>query len=321
VAGTVDALLDAGARVSDIGRVVAVAHDALLQRLLRDAEAALGPPPAPYAWLVLGSEGRLEQTLRTDQDNALAYADDAPPAAAAYFAALAERVVNAMVECGFPRCPGDIMATNPQWRQPIGAWQGYFRRWVSVPDEEALMRAAIFFDFRQIYGALDAAAALRPVVAEARGNTLFLARLAHAALRQAPPLTIFRQVQLERHGELRGTLDLKLRGSGLVVDLARLFALEAGVAATPTVARLRESWPESSLGQEEAERLIAAFELIGLLRLRHQRAQLARGAQPSNQIVFAELSPLERRELKEALQVIAAVQRGVAAGFHTDALG
>lgn len=321
VAGTVDALLDAGARVSDIGRVVAVAHDALLQRLLREAEAALGPPPAPYAWLVLGSEGRFEQTLRTDQDNALAYADDAPPAAAAYFTALAERVVAALVACGFPRCPGDIMATNPHWRQPIGAWQGDFRRWVHVPDEQALMRAAIFFDFRQVHGALDAAAALRPPITEARENTLFLARLAHAALRQAPPLTLFRQVQLERRGELRGTVDLKLRGSGMVVDLARLFALEAGVSATATVARLRESWPASSLGEEEAERLIAAFELIGLLRLRHQRAQIARGEPPSNQILFAALGPLERRELKESLQAIASVQRGVALGFQTGRLG
>lgn len=320
VADTVDALLDADMRVSDIGRVVAVAHDALVQRLLRDAEAELGPPPAPYAWLVLGSEGRYEQTLRTDQDNALAYADDAPPEAPAYFAALAERVVQNLVECGFPRCPGDIMASNPRWRQPIGAWQSDFGHWISVPDEEALLRTAIFFDFRQVHGELGAEAALRPVVAGARSSPIFLARLARAALRQAPPINLLRQVTLERHGQQRGTIDLKLRGTAMVVDLARLFALEAGVASTSTVSRLRESWPASSLGQEEAERLEAAFELIGRLRLRHQRDQLGRGEEPSNHIVFDALTPLERRELKESFQAIAAVQRGVAMGFQTDRL-
>lgn len=126
VAATVGALLDAGARVQNIGQVVAVAHDALLVRLLRDAETDLGAPPCPYAWLVVGSEGRYEQTLRTDQDNALVYADTAPPEAETYFAQLAERVVEQLVQIGFPRCTGNIMATNPEWRQPLSVWQGYF---------------------------------------------------------------------------------------------------------------------------------------------------------------------------------------------------
>ncbi|GAB4427740.1 MAG: DUF294 nucleotidyltransferase-like domain-containing protein [Chloroflexi bacterium OHK40] len=317
VAETVGALLDAGARVSDIGRVVAVAHDALLQRILRDAEAELGPPPAPYAWLVLGSEGRYEQTLRTDQDNALVYADEHPPDAPAYFEALAARVVEQLVACGFPRCPGDIMATNPSWRQPLAVWQSTFAHWIDTPDEEALLRSAIFFDFRQAYGALPAEAALRPIVARARGNTIFLARLARAALRNPAPLTLLRGVALERHGDQKDLLDLKLRGTALVVDLARLFALEAGRTETSTVARLRAAWPEASLSEGEAEALVSAFELISLLRLRHQRAQLERGEQPTNLVVFPRLSPLEQRELKESLQAIARVQRGLATAYQT----
>lgn len=320
VFSTVAGLIDANARFSDIGRVVAVAHDALLRRLLRDAEAELGAPPAPYAWLVLGSEGRFEQTLRTDQDNALVYADGAPPEAAAYFKALAELLVERLVACGFPRCPGEIMATNPQWRQPLAVWQGYFARWIETPDEENLLRTAIFFDFRQLHGALDAEAVLRPIIARAPAHRLFLARLARAGLRNEAPLSFFRGLALERRGEQRGLLDLKLRGTAMVVDLARLFALEAGCALTGTVARLRASWPAASLSDGEAEALIQAFELLSLLRLKHQRAQIEAGAAPTNLVAVASLSPREQRELKESLQAVARVQRGLAAEYLTERL-
>lgn len=313
-------LLDADARFSDLGRVVAVAHDALIKRLLRDIEAELGPPPAPYAWLVLGSEGRYEQTLRTDQDNALIYADEAPPEAEAYFAALAELAVERLVACGFPRCPGEIMAANPRWRQPLAVWQGYFERWIDAPDEENLLRTAIFFDFRQVHGELRAEAALRPIVRKAWANRLFLARLARTALRTPAPLSFFRGLALERRGEQRDLLDLKLRGSAMVVDLARLFALEAGCSETNTIARLRAAWPEASLSEEEAEALIQAFELLSLLRLRHQRAQIDQGLAPTNLVVVSRLSPRERRELKESLQAVGRIQRGLAAEYQTGRL-
>ncbi len=321
VVATVGSLLDAGARVSDIGRVVAVAHDALLQRLLRDAEATLGPPPVPYAWMVLGSEGRFEQTLRTDQDNALVYADDAPPEAEPYFAKLADLVVDQLEVCGFPRCPGEIMASNSQWRQPLQAWKDYFTRWITVPDEEALLRITIFFDFRKVYGNLDVEHALRPVIHQARENRVFLARLARTALRNQAPLTIFRQVALQRQGDQRNLIDLKHRGTAMVVDIARIFSLEAGCNATSTVERLRLSWPESSLSEADAQSLISAFELISTLRLRNQHEQLLRGEKVTNHICYPHLTPINQRELKESLQAIAGVQRGLARIFQTNMIG
>lgn len=317
VAGTVDALLTAGARVSDIGRVVAVANDALFRRVLRDVEAELGPPPAPYAWFVLGSGGRLEQTLRTDQDNALAYADDHPPEAPAYFRALAELTVERLEACGFPRCPGEIMASNPRWRLPLAEWGETFARWIEVPDEESLLRCAIFFDLRQIHGELDAEAALRPVIARAAGNTIFLARLARAALRTPAPLTFFQQVAVERRGERKDLIDLKERGTALVVDLARLFALEAGRPETSTVTRLRSAWQASGLGESEAEALAGAFELLSLLRLRRQRELIAAGEEPANLVAFHSLSAREQRDLKESLQAVARVQRALASAYQT----
>ncbi len=320
VAEAVVNLTTTGARVSDIGRVVAVAHDALIQRLLRDAEAELGPPPVPYAWLVLGSEGRYEQTLRTDQDNALVYSDEAGPEAVQYFERLAELVVNWLVECGFPRCPGNIMATNPDWRQPLSVWQNYFRRWIEVPDEEALLRIAIFFDYRQVYGALPAEPVLRMITQHAAEHRIFMARLARAALRQPAPLTFFRQVALERRGDQRDLLDLKLRGTAMVVDLARLFGLEAHSSETNSIARLRAAMAAGVLSREDGDNLISAFELLSTLRLHHQQQQIANGLPPDNLVNFHQLGPRERREIKESLQAIAAVQRGVALMFQTDRL-
>ena len=272
----------AGVRVSEIEHAVTCAHDRLLVYLLADAEATLGAPPCPYAWIVLGSQGRYEQTLHTDQDNALVYTDDAPPEAEPYFAMLAERIVKQLVECGFPRCPGEILATNPQWRQPLRTWRRYFRHWINVPEEEALLRAAIFFDYRQVYGTLDADRALRPIIDRARTQRLFLGLLARAALRHAPPLGFFQQFITEHSGSAHDLIDLKLRGTAPIVDLARLFALEAGCTATNTLARLRMSTAGGSLNKADAEELAAAFDQISLLRLRYHYDRIRHSEQPTN---------------------------------------
>lgn len=318
VTATVGNLLDEGARVSDIGRVVAVAHDALLVRLLQDAERYMGPPPCPYAWLVLGSEGRYEQTLRTDQDNALIYADDAPPDAPEYFSALADRIVQQLVECGFPPCPGYIMANNPYWRQPLHVWQSYFYQWINNPKEEALLRVSIFFDYRQIYGTLPAEPALRPIIQGGSQNKVFLGRLARVALRQHAPISFFRQLVLERSGEAKDLIDLKARGTALIVDLARLYCIQTGCVETNTPARLRASSARSGLSETGAEELIAAFELISLLRLRYQYQQIRAGKEPQNHVPVSWLSALERRELKEVLWAVERIQQSVELSFQID---
>lgn len=321
VTSTVGSLLDAGARVSDIGRIVAVAHDALIVRLLRDAERELGPPPCPYGWLVLGSEGRYEQTLRTDQDNALVYADDAPPEAEEYFAKLADRVDSHLVKCGFPLCPGNIMATNPEWRQPLRVWQNYFEEWISNPKEKALLRVSIFFDYRQVYGKLDVEEALRPIIRQGRENHIFLGRLARVAIRQHAPISFFRHFVLEHSGEERDLLDLKVRGTALIVDLARLFALETGCLRTNTQERLQHCIEGSSLSKSGGEELIAAFELISLIRLRYQYDHIKQGKMPVNQVPVSWLSVMERRELKEALWAVDRVQRNIELEFQTELFG
>jgi CBS domain-containing protein len=300
VRGSLARLVDAETPVDDIGRLVGSAHDALVARILRDAEGRLGPPPAPYAFMVLGSHARLEATLHTDQDHALALADDAGPDAETWAAELANEVVGALERCGFPRCPGGIMASNPRWRVPVATWAGYFREWMEDPDAEGLADTTIFFDFRQLGGALDAEAAIRPVVTEAARHSAFLARLAFTALRRESPLDVFGHLRGVRQ-DRRRVLDLKLRGIAGIVDMARVFALEEGVPETNTLVRLRLA---AERGVTVAHDLIEAFEYLQQVRLRHQVRQFRAGAEPDNLVPLSDLTQLERRWLRDLFRLL-----------------
>jgi CBS domain-containing protein len=152
ITGLLPLLLREGAKASHVTRVVAEVSDRLIAKILQFAEAKLGPPPVPYCWVVLGSEGRREQTFKTDQDNALIFADSADDAARDYFSQLAGFVQNALTTCGYPLCPGNYMASNASWRQPLQAWLNYFRAWISGAELHGTEDALIFFDMRPVVG-------------------------------------------------------------------------------------------------------------------------------------------------------------------------
>jgi CBS domain-containing protein len=313
VAAAAVRLIEAGSPAGDVTRFLASAHDALYVRVARDGEAALGPPPCPYALLVLGSGARGEPTLRTDQDHALVLVDDPPAGAEGWFGDLAEHLAATLEGCGLPRCPGGVMATNLARRLPRRAWQDRFGSWIQEPEEEALLEAAIFFDFRQLHGDLDAEAALRPVIRQAAGNRRFLGRLARASLRRRPPLGFLRQLRGDHHGRV----DLKAHGTAPIVDLARLLALEAGSAELATVARLRAATERGTVGRTAAD-LAAAFDYLQQVRLRHQAGQLQAGAAPDDGVALADLGALERRWLKDAFGLLHTCQESVRIAFHTD---
>jgi CBS domain-containing protein len=306
-------LIGAGSPAGDVTRFLAGAHDALYVRVARDGEAALGPPPCPYALLILGSGARGEPTLRTDQDHALVLADDPPADAAVWFAGLAEHLAATLERCGLPHCPGGVMATNPARRVPRRAWQQQFSSWIEEPEEDALLEVAICFDFRQLYGDLDAEGALRPVIRQAAGNRRFLGRLARVALRRRPPLGFLRQLRGDHHGRV----DLKAHGTAPIIDLARLLALEAGSAELATVARLRAAAEQGTIGRTAAD-LTAAFDYLQDVRLRQQARRLQAGATPDDMIALAELGALERRWLKDAFHLLHTCQESVRIAFQTD---
>jgi CBS domain-containing protein len=295
VASVAETLFAGGLGVAQIGGVLAALSDALTRRLLTLAEGELGPPPCPYAWIVLGSEGRREQVLISDQDNALVYLDGGR-GPRRYFQSLAQLVVGALIAAGYPRCPGDYMATT--WCKPLAEWEALFGHWMEVPEPQALLEAQIFLDFRAVHGGLS----LEPldrILATGGRRALFLHNLARAVLRFRPPLG-----PLGRIRTVDGWIDLKAGGIGAIVMLARLYALAGGSVARPTLERLETAAGAGQLSRAGAEILAESFRLLTRLRLQQQILSLRRGEEPSNRVRPDALSPLERRRLLEALRAV-----------------
>ncbi|QZY28217.1 putative nucleotidyltransferase substrate binding domain-containing protein [Nocardioides coralli] len=309
----VSSLVRQGTTAHDAGRVVTSVGDAVEQRLLGLAEAELGPPPVPYAWITLGSRARFEQALGPDQDHALVVHDDHRPEHDAWFAALAERVTDGLEQAGYPRCRGEKMATNPSWRLPVTAWREHLLRWMTTPTPQAVMESSVFFDLRHQYGDGSLTAVLRDLQREtAPRSPLFLAHLAAHACTRQPPLGFFRGLVVDRSGEHRDTLDVKRGGLLIVAEIGRLHGLAAGSPATGTLARLEDAAADGRISAPLAADLRDAWEFLAHLRLVHQAERVRAGEPPDNHVPPASLSSFEQRHLKAAFGVIRDAQSAVA---------
>ncbi len=302
-------LIKEGAKAGNITQMIAILNDHILERLLTLLEEELGPPPVAYCWLFLGSEGRREQTFKTDQDNAILYADPAnseeKKAAEVYFREFSEKAIDHLVNCGYPLCPGEIMATNPRWCQPLAVWKDYFSRWIDSPDPGELLNATIFFDFRSGYGDSNLAQSLRSHLNEkATKKDVFLFHLARQCVSIRIPLSFFKNFIVNKDGEHKNRLDIKHQGLTPFVNFARILALKHGISETNTLARLKELLASELISHEMWSTATDAYELQMQQRLIHQLRQIEEGKQPDNHINPEELSDLERRMLKEAFAVI-----------------
>ncbi len=295
----------------DIQRIVTAVGDRVDRQLIAFAEAELGPPPIPYAWVVMGSRARLEQALAADQDNALIL-DDAYDEAAhgAYFRDLATFVRDALVECGYPACPGDVMATNDRWRVPARTWRGYFDEWMHRPTSEAVLQASIFFDMRVVHGAANLYEELAGFVSRvAPLSTLFLGHMTKHAVEDGPPIGFFRGLVVEKHGLHRDTFDIKAGGVRAVVEIARVTALKNGSRQLNTRARLDEAIAGGTMDRSRGEDLRDAFEFLSYVRLRHQAAQVRAGREPDNHVSPHSLSDFEQQHLRQAFAIVSRAQR------------
>ena len=312
LAAMVETMLWSGLSAAQIGPVVSRLNDALVARLVRLAEEELGPAPAAYAWIVFGSEGRMEQTLLTDQDNALVYADEGG-AHEAYFEALAERVVHGLIAAGIPACVGGFMATN--WRRPLGAWIQLFRGWIDTPDPRALIEALNFFDYRAVHGSLGLAP-LEDLLLKAGRQPLFMAHLARASLGLTPPLGAFRNIKAEQEGGV----DVKKGGLAPIVSLARLYALEGGSSARGTLERLDAAAAQGLLSKLGSQTLAEGFRFLLGLRLREQLRAMRAGEPVTNSVRLEYLSPVERQHLKDVFVAIRELQGATAIRYGTSRL-
>ncbi|MBP5978869.1 MAG: cyclic nucleotide-binding/CBS domain-containing protein [Halomonas sp.] len=293
-----------GSALSTIGR-------SFTRRLLELAEAELGTPPVPYCFMVNGSMARNEQSIVTDQDNALILSDDfVPEEHDAYFYALAKFVSDGLDACGYTYCKGDIMATNAQWRQPLSVWKDYFKDWISNPTPKKLLQSSIFFDLDSIYGEDHFVETLQDLIASrAAESPLFLAAMARNALGRTPPLGFFRTFVMEKDGKHNNSINLKRRGTAPMVDLVRIHALACGSKAQNTFQRLNDINHTQLLATGVSDKLSYAFEFLCMSRLRHQMIDLQEDRAPDNNIEPENVEDSERHTLKDAFQVLSNAQK------------
>jgi CBS domain-containing protein len=312
-------LLAQGLDAEHITQITSALNDGLSQRLL-EIVARRSPPVlsgARWCWLALGSEGRLEQTLATDQDNALIFTTDGDiETVRRALLDFAGEVNEGLAACGFPLCKGNIMARNPRWCLALQEWQGVFGDWIRNPVPQALLNAAVFFDFRAIVGETALAGTLREsVLAQTRGNPAFGRAMVENALRSQPPLGLLSGFQTNDGDAFPGTLDLKGQGVRLFVDAARVLSLAHALPATSTAARLRAAVAAGALPTEEGASSVQAFHFIQDLRLRRQYLESELPPGSENRIDPEKLTPVDRRILKDAFRQAALLQARVRLDF------
>ncbi|HRN76535.1 MAG TPA: putative nucleotidyltransferase substrate binding domain-containing protein [Ottowia sp.] len=300
------------------GHIITSVTDAFTVRLIQLAERQLGPAPVPYAWVAAGSQARMEQAARTDQDNCLVLSDDyRAEQHGEYFRAFSKLVCDGLDACGYVHCPGEIMAMTDKWRQPKARWQQYFTQWINKPEPMALMLTSVFFDLRAVHGDTDLLDGLRQeVLGRTRGHTLFLAHMVSNALKQRPPLGLFGQITVSRGGEHPRSVDLKHGGVVPIVDLARIYALAGGLAPVNTQDRLEVAAQSGEVSPQSARDLVDALEFIAGLRIDHQTRQIADGQPPDNHLKLEELSSFERGTLRDAFGVVQKLQAVLAQRYQ-----
>ena len=269
-------------------------------------------------WLALGSQGRGEQTIATDQDNGLIFESDDPDVDRPRWLAFAQTVNQVLDACGYPLCKGFIMASNPQCCLTTAQWVQRFEHWMDHGAPEDLLRASIYFDFQPIAGRTELAAPLRDLVTRrAQALPRFLKQMADNALSHRPPLTWWGG--LETHDvQGQSVIDLKMQGTALFVDAARLLALAQGVQEVGTRARLMKVGQALGLSVQETEAWATGFEFLQMLRLRAQiqaesmhsdASAPAPGHGQPNLMKIDQLNHVDRRILKEALRMARQLQQ------------
>ena len=300
-------LVENGARAEAVNRFITVNTDAVLASLLRFAAAELGPAPAEFAFLIMGSEGRREQTLCTDQDNALVYAD--PPAAAAsaaeaYFLRLGERVCGWLNEAGYAFCLGNVMARNPAYCQPLSAWQKQLTEWVHTLEAQDLLQAKIVFDFRGGGGSAALLETLRRTLRDnLANNPRFFTQLCLNLLAFQPPVGLFGGIAVREVSGNRKAFDIK-GAMTPIVDFARIYALRQGIAATNTLERLGALLGTDVLTRERHMEIVQVYSALMQIRIENQLGAIAAGRPPDNFVDPSQLTHLQRRILRESFAQI-----------------
>jgi CBS domain-containing protein len=299
--------LDQEVSMGLVAGLISRINDMIIQKAIRQSVDKLGLHDVSFCWLSLGSEGREEQLLRTDQDNAIVFEDvDNNEEVQAKLLELAADVNNVLIECGFEKCPADIMARNPQWCQPLSVWENYFFDWVHSPDPKAVMNATIFFDLRPVYGSHAIADQLNDFLDQVIYESgTFLNFLAKNAMQNPAPLSFFKNLVVERSGEHADEFDIKARGMMPLADAARVLAFEHGIrGAYSTVDKFKALAKFEKNHAELMHEAAQAYEIL----MRYRAKSGLQHSDSGRYIEVEKLNKLEKQILKNAFQPVKEIQ-------------
>ncbi len=316
----IDQMLVQGVSVTQLTQIITLLNDLTTRRAIALCLADDGAPSVRFAWLAFGSEGRREQTMRTDQDNGIIFAPpsgESADTARSQLLAFARRINQALAECGYPQCEDGVMASNPECCLSAEEWRRRFDDWIEHDAPGHLFKAGIFFDFRALYGDQGPAADLREwITPRIADSPRFLRRVAEDALRSSPPLGLARDFVVATGGGHPHTIDLKTHGLTPFVDGARLLALAHRITETNTQARLRMAAAAGVVSWDEAEAWCNAYAYVQLLRMRMHQSQQREGKPLDNRIDLGTLNELDRRVLKEAFRQARKLQTRIALDYQ-----
>ncbi len=302
-------LIGTGVPIQELVRLIAHLNDQILIRLIEILRS--GPYQGMtdrFAFLVLGSEGRGEQTLTTDQDNALVYADDLTPAEIQQLIAFSEELIRSVIEIGIPPCNGGIMANNAVWRMPLSGWKKMLDSWVATPTPEHILKVGMVADLRALSGDPQLEDALRRhITASLKQNDAYMGHMLSNLLRFRVPLGWFGRIQTEK-GDYKGQLDLKKAGIFSITEGVKLLALYEGIQGGGTAERLYWLVEAKVLDHREGDDLLAAFHALVFFRLKSQVEALREGRTPDNRVAHDRLNTMEQSRLQTALERVRSFQ-------------
>jgi CBS domain-containing protein len=318
VDNVLNALVAEKAPVPQILEIMAEFHDRLTRRVIYLMELEMvsegyGKPPASYCWVNMGSAGRREQTLRTDQDNAIIYADPPPgeeDTYARYFLMLGEKVVEGLANCGFVKCNGGVMASNPLWCRCISDWKKVAGEWISKRDPDNIRMLTILLDYRSIYGDLDLPRVLWDAIFDTINNSTAASHLlTQDDLKFRAPLSILGGFITEKSGPYKNQINLKASACLHIVNCIRIFAITSGITEASTFGRLKELIRLNVIKSDDAELIEAAYEALLMFRIRENLKKVKQGKPADNYINPYNLSKREQSILKDAFSAVNRLQK------------
>jgi len=313
-------LLGTGVRTSDMVRLISHLNDRVLIRLINLLRAErFSDLPDRFSFVVLGSEGRREQTLTTDQDNAIIYADTLSAQEVLRIEEFSRELIDSLIAIGVPPCPGGIMAKNDFWRRSLGGWQEIIDGWLANASPQNILNGSMFFDIRTLHGDATLEMALKEhIFVYLSKNASFLARTAKNVLRFRPPLGMFGRFKLERKGPYRGAMDIKKAGIFALTEGVKVLALEAGKLDGGTRERIALLTRKGVLSKDLSEDLDESFNFLVQLRLRGQIAAIDDSKPPSNYISLERLNHMEQGRLRLAFEAVTSFQEFLNQHFQLD---